>query len=199
MDTQEPDTREKLLVAAAHIYAQHGSRGMTTRAVAQRAGVSELTLFRHFGTKRGLLDALGERFARVEDVDRLFDGADTGDLFTDLSAVARNAMAAMREVQVLMRVQLMEVTDHPEQEPFLAKRPLAAVKRLTAFFAHRQDTGEVGPGDARLFAHMFLALLFARTIGAPMFRHIIPHSEEEVIETFVRVIVDGVASRQEIG
>lgn len=170
---------------------------MTTRAVAQEAGLSELTLFRHFGTKQGLLDALGERFARVEDVDRLFDGADTGDLIADLSAIARNAMAAMREVQVLMRVQLMEVADHPEQEPFLARRPLAAIKMLGAFFAHRQDTGEIGPGDATLFAHLFLALLFARTIGAPMFKHVIRNSEDEVIETFVRLFVNGVAARPE--
>ncbi|HEY3413755.1 MAG TPA: TetR/AcrR family transcriptional regulator [Armatimonadota bacterium] len=197
MNTQEPDTRERLLIAAAHIYTQRGSRGMTTRAVAQRAGVSELTLFRQFGTKQGLLDALGERFASVENVDHLFAGADTGDLYTDLCAVARNAMAAMREVQLLMRVQLMEVSSHPEQEPFLAKRPLAAIRLLGAFFAHRQDTGEVGPGDPILFAHMFLALLFARTIGAPMFRHVIPHSEDVVIETFVEVFVHGVASRPE--
>ena len=32
-----------------------------------------------------------------------------------------------------------------EQEPVLAKRPLAAIKMLGAFFGHRQDTGEIGP------------------------------------------------------
>jgi AcrR family transcriptional regulator len=197
MQPLEPGTREKLIAAATRIYALRGSRGMTTRAVAQEAGLSELTLFRHFGTKQGLIDALAERFSRPEDVDRLFDGADTGDLYTDLCAIARNAIAAMRQVEVLIRVQLMEVATHPEQEPFLVRRPIAATKKLSAFFAHRQDTGQVAPGNTALFAHMFLSMLLARTIGAPLFRNVILNPDEEVIHTFVSVFVNGVAAGPE--
>jgi AcrR family transcriptional regulator len=191
------ETRGKLLDAAAGIYARKGSRGMTTRAVAQEAGVSELTLFRHFGTKQGLLTALAERFARPEDLDRLFERADTGDLAADLAAIAAKALAAMREVQVLMRVQIMEVMAHPEQQPFLARRPEAAIARLSAFLAQRQQSGQIGPGDTMLMAHIFLAILFARTIGAPLFHRVIPHSEEEVLEEIVRIFVNGVAARPE--
>ena len=48
-------SREKLLAAAARILAEQGFAGTTTRRVAEEAGLNEITLFRHFGTKERLL------------------------------------------------------------------------------------------------------------------------------------------------
>ena len=48
-------TREQILSAAAKLYAEHGFRGTTTRAVAEAAGVNEVTLFRIFGDKETLI------------------------------------------------------------------------------------------------------------------------------------------------
>ena len=49
------DIRWKLLDAAARVYAETGYRGATTRRIAQVAGVNEVTLFRHFGSKDALI------------------------------------------------------------------------------------------------------------------------------------------------
>jgi AcrR family transcriptional regulator len=48
-------TREQILAAAAKLYADHGFRGTTTRAVAESAGVNEVTLFRLFGSKVNII------------------------------------------------------------------------------------------------------------------------------------------------
>ena len=48
--------RDRLLDAAAAVYAQHGHLGATTRRIADAAGVNEVTLFRLFGTKDALLE-----------------------------------------------------------------------------------------------------------------------------------------------
>lgn len=53
------ELRDKLLNVACRIFAEAGYRGTTTRRVAQEAGVNEVTLFRHFGSKDELIrDAL---------------------------------------------------------------------------------------------------------------------------------------------
>jgi len=49
------DLRQKILDAATQLYAETGFRGTTTRQIAQLAGVNEVTLFRHFGSKTALL------------------------------------------------------------------------------------------------------------------------------------------------
>ena len=56
--------RDELLGAAARVYAEAGYRGATTRRIALAAGVNEITLFRHFGSKDALLR---EALARCQD------------------------------------------------------------------------------------------------------------------------------------
>ncbi|MFC7618804.1 helix-turn-helix domain-containing protein [Microlunatus sp. GCM10028923] len=48
-------TRSALLEAAAELFLERGFDATTTRQIADRAGVSEMTLFRHFPTKEALL------------------------------------------------------------------------------------------------------------------------------------------------
>ncbi|HXQ80200.1 MAG TPA: TetR/AcrR family transcriptional regulator [Opitutaceae bacterium] len=47
-----------MLSAAARIFARYGLEGATTRAISREAGVNEVTLFRHFGTKEHLIEAV---------------------------------------------------------------------------------------------------------------------------------------------
>ncbi|MET8764280.1 TetR/AcrR family transcriptional regulator [Lentzea sp. NPDC004782] len=54
------DTRSAIVAAAAHLLRTGGARAVTTRAVAQEAGVPPPTIFRLFGDKDGLLEAVAE-------------------------------------------------------------------------------------------------------------------------------------------
>lgn len=50
--------RERVLAAAAQLFAAQGFRGTPTRRIAQRARVSEVTIFRHFRSKHALFEAV---------------------------------------------------------------------------------------------------------------------------------------------
>lgn len=52
------DTRERLVRAAADLLVEGGKEAVSTRAVAAAAGVQAPTLYRLFGDKDGLLDAV---------------------------------------------------------------------------------------------------------------------------------------------
>jgi AcrR family transcriptional regulator len=61
--TPEPlpdDTRRRIVAAASALIAEGGRDAATTRAVATAAGIQAPTLYRLFGDKRGLLDAVTE-------------------------------------------------------------------------------------------------------------------------------------------
>ncbi|MPY30373.1 TetR/AcrR family transcriptional regulator [Streptomyces adustus] len=55
---KSPETRERILRAAARLLAEGGSEALSTRAVCAAAGVQAPTLYRVFGDKDGLLDAV---------------------------------------------------------------------------------------------------------------------------------------------
>ena len=52
--------RERILVAATGLLAREGAEALTTRAVAAAAGIQAPTLYRLFGDKSSLLDAVAE-------------------------------------------------------------------------------------------------------------------------------------------
>jgi AcrR family transcriptional regulator len=59
-------TRERLLAAATETLNRVGIQGATTREIAWRAGVNEVTLFRHFKSKEQLLGAVLQRGLAAE-------------------------------------------------------------------------------------------------------------------------------------
>jgi AcrR family transcriptional regulator len=54
------DVRTRILLATAAIIGKAGRDGATTRAIATAAGVQAPTIYRLFGDKKGLLDAVAE-------------------------------------------------------------------------------------------------------------------------------------------
>jgi AcrR family transcriptional regulator len=51
-------TRDRLLLAAAELLHASEDKKVSTRAICERAGVQAPTLYHHFGSKQGLLDAV---------------------------------------------------------------------------------------------------------------------------------------------
>lgn len=71
MLTQPSNTREKLMRAAVDLVAEAGFSAATTAAIAERSGMAEGTLYRHFKSKDELLIAAyrqlkADVFARVD-------------------------------------------------------------------------------------------------------------------------------------
>ena len=57
---RQDETRSRIVDAAALLLREHGSAAVTTRAVAERAGVQAPAIYRLFGDKDGLLDAVAD-------------------------------------------------------------------------------------------------------------------------------------------
>jgi AcrR family transcriptional regulator len=55
------ETRERLVGAALHVFAEHGFAGASTREIARRAGVALAALPYHFTTKEALWKAAADR------------------------------------------------------------------------------------------------------------------------------------------
>jgi AcrR family transcriptional regulator len=51
-------TQKRIIEAAVKIFSEKGFEGATTSEIAQEAGVAEGTIFRHFGTKKGILQSI---------------------------------------------------------------------------------------------------------------------------------------------
>src|SRR3954462_14331052 len=61
----EPGARERLVLAAVDLFTEQGYDATTVAQIAERAGVTKSTFFRHFPDKRELLIAGQEALSRL--------------------------------------------------------------------------------------------------------------------------------------
>jgi AcrR family transcriptional regulator len=95
MGRWEPDARGRLLKAALELYGEHGFDQTTVAEIAERAGLTERTFFRHFADKREVLfagaSALQERMVSA--------AAQAPDHVTPIEAAAAGVEAAGAFIQ----------------------------------------------------------------------------------------------------
>jgi AcrR family transcriptional regulator len=103
-DGQAQATRERILDAAMRVMAR-GIASLSVPAVAREAGVSVPTVYRHFGTKRGLLAAVYPHAARQAGLDQLVPPTNLEELrdgvrayFGGLDGLGKDARAAMASI-----------------------------------------------------------------------------------------------------
>src|SRR5690349_23959559 len=87
-----PDARERLVVAALELFTERGYDDTTVAQIAERAGLTRSTFFRHFPDKRDVLAAGQDTLSRL-----LSDGIASAPAdATPLAAVAAGLEAAGR-------------------------------------------------------------------------------------------------------
>ena len=107
------EARDQLLPAAIKVYAESGTRGATTRRIAQEAGVNEVTLFRHFGSKEALIrEALGWRADAA--LRHRAAGAPGRSREPSSSAFCRQHHRVLLEHRSIIRKCMGEFEEHPQ-------------------------------------------------------------------------------------
>src|ERR1700712_5464272 len=98
----EPGARDRLVVAAVDLFTEQGYDATTIAQIAERAGVTKSTFFRHFPDKRELLVAGQEALSRL-----LADGiAEAPAGAAPLLKAAAAASAELQERDALKSVSL---------------------------------------------------------------------------------------------
>jgi AcrR family transcriptional regulator len=130
MGRWEPDARGRLAKAALELYGERGFEQTTVGEIAQRAGVTERTFFRHYADKREVL------FTGAAEIEHLFvravAGAPGG--ATPLEAIAAGLEAAagrFEERRAFARKRQAVICAHPD----LQERELIKMASLTAALA----------------------------------------------------------------
>ncbi|HEY0613474.1 MAG TPA: helix-turn-helix domain-containing protein [Candidatus Elarobacter sp.] len=184
------ETRGKILAAARELFEQNGTRGTTTREVAERAAVNEATLFRHFGSKRALLDAMREQACGVEQIRSILAGLPGDDLASDLRLLAYSIVDHMLVRRGMMCVSLAEdaagTSDAPEW-----RGPAQIWSELASFFAQKAEAGLVR-GEPTFVSRYFLGMLFSYVVGRKLWDSAVP--DRGVLDRIVDVFLNGVTA-----
>lgn len=192
--TEAASTRARLIEAASRVCAARGLHGTTTREIAETAGVNEVTLFRHFGSKEKLLGAMfserGE--AQMEALSQA--EPESADLAVDLGRYARRFNEMLFANEALIRAMIGEAHRQPEharQVIYEAAKPLRG--RVIAYLERAQGTGAVRPElDLHVAVDSLTGMLLAGMLRRSSIGSSLEYDHEAYIDGVIELFVRGV-------
>ena len=110
-------SRESLIQAALELFLEQGVHQTTTRQIADRAGVNEVTLFRNFGNKYGLLQAVlnAAPTFRTLGESLMEQTITTSDHHQTLKTYAGECLAALEQAPAFVRSLIGEAGQFPDE------------------------------------------------------------------------------------
>jgi AcrR family transcriptional regulator len=175
-------TRELLIAATLATIEEEGLAAATTRRIAERAGVNEVTLFRHFGSKAALLEAV------LAEEATLFMGSATepsGNLEADLERLVRAYMEMVARRSRLLAVAYAEIRRSPEFAP-LIQRQAAALGRVAALMVHYQHLEQLtSEPEFTAAAALIGPLVFYGLVGSTAPGLVPPIDPSNYVQTFL--------------
>jgi len=186
------DTRHRILQAAALVFAEQGYTRATTRALAAAAGVNEVTLFRHFGSKKNLFAAVLQQYGGPA-LSAELEGLLSGDYRQDLLAVGKLLIQVLWERRDAMRLMLCEAAHFPEVQSVMVENPRQLRLAMARYFQQQIERGRVRAFDPEALAQAFIGMFFSYTIGRGILEdEIAPAlSIEALVVQFVNLFIDG--------
>lgn len=185
-----PVSRERILEAAARVYALHGFRGATTRLIANEAGVNEVTLFRTFGSKSALIEAVLAQYGKSRPTVAL--PADPVDPLAELTAFVAEHLERVREMRPLLMHTMSEVDERPEAHEFACRGRHHVHDTLTTYIRTLQARGMA---DRDVNVEIASVMLTATVMSDALSRHIVPEvyppigtAAEQYVRAFLRLL-----------
>lgn len=196
-DTSQGNIRQRVIRAAFEVFAANGYARTTTRSLATAAGITEVTLFRHFGSKEKLFTAVIESYGGSTLASE-FEARFTGDYSSDLHQLGRHFIQTTLERGKIMRLMFSEVEHFPELAQALAMNPLQFRQMLSRYLAQQIERGIVRPINTDAAAQAFWGMILAYSLIVDALKAGIPgeRTPEETVAHFVDIFIEGTIQKE---
>lgn len=187
------DRRQQILNAATELFARQGFQGTTTRQIAERAGINEAIIFRHFATKDDLYWAiLHEKSQLAGGVKRLEQHLQSGG--SDLQVFSDLAQRMLRRDTTMTRLLLFSALEnHRLSHRFFRTHVADYYQTLASYIRQGVEDGRFRRIDPMLAARSFLGMVFyhfmvQELFGGKRYHH---YSPAAVSQTLAEIFLQG--------
>jgi AcrR family transcriptional regulator len=165
MPSQRNPTRQRIINAALELFASQGVTDTTTKQIAESAEVNEVTLFRHFGNKHGLLLAVMQESAVFTNMGQTLvqQANQTGSIYQALKDYATACLQALEGIPQVVRSVVGEAGQYPSENREALGRGFTQANHYVAeYFQTVIDRGQL---HTHLSAEKLASLLNGMLLG----------------------------------
>lgn len=136
-------TRDKIIEATLQLAHEKGYKGATTKKIANLAGVNEVTIFRHFGNKKGIVEAIIEKYGYFDVLEETFANKITWDIEKDLKMLVREYFQLVEKKRTVIVLSIKEAGTFPELDALMNRIPEKYTTLLASYFEKMIEKGKM--------------------------------------------------------
>ncbi len=190
------DTRERILEAGLGLFSKKGYLGATTREIAKKAGIAEVTLFRYFPSKAKLFEEMINRYSFLPALKGLLPEIKNMEYRNALSEIAKRFLERLYERRDLIRIMHSEIHHYPSKVKGIYHNFIDEMfGTLASYFKEMQKAGILRKFDAEFGAKAFLGMFFSyfNAQELMMRKKYRFNDTDRTIEEFVGIFIKGTA------
>jgi AcrR family transcriptional regulator len=187
-------TLDKLQNAAGRILVRSGLKAATTRRIAAEAGLSEMTLFRRFGTKERLLSAVMDRLLLEETARVPIAQGTPGDLRTRLLECVKAQVTFINRNLPLIRIFVGDPEHFGEEERNILREVFSPMRREIRQILAQES---LGAAELDLIVHQLAAIIFVHVLRVSRSERS-PYSASQYLATAVDMVLSYVGQRKAV-
>ncbi len=186
-------TNAKILETGLRLFSEKGYMGATTREIAREAGITEVTLFRHFPSKEKLLEEVISAYSFLPALKGLLHEIRDVPYEQALTMIARRFIQTLQLRKDMIRIMHSEMHRHPEKLRTIYQSFIGELYRtLASYFAEMQLRGTLRDFNAELAGRALLGAIFSYFHTHVLLQQDIDEARsEEFIRQFVDIFVRG--------
>ncbi len=194
-----PTTRDRILDAALQAFANYGFKGTTTKEIARRAKVNEVTVFRLFRSKRALFSAVVSERSPLIPIRESVEFEPKTTLEVMLQNNVRIVLRTLRQNKDLYLVMMGDAWRQPKTRNMAYEASIKqGIGMVASMMSGLMDAGTMRRMDPEVAARTLMGavqfyFLTTDMLGGGAAR---PEDEERMISGLVSIFLDGVRVRQ---
>lgn len=190
------DNQKRMLGSALGLFSTKGFKATTTKEIAERTGMNELTIFRNFGTKERLLEEVIDFGLDTEGLKGSLDMELTGNIEEDLFSMISKMRSMIRERESIYALMFREISTNDIVKKKLGQVPIIMKEFMLMRLSEILNNEERDDVDSET-AGIFLASYYLRSemmrimMGSDPFHD----ADETRLKDVVRIFLHGYLKR----
>lgn len=186
------NTEDKILNASLVLFSQKGYNAVTTKEIAKEAGVSEMTLFRHFENKHNLYEKVFSKFVFTPEFLALSETLEW-DLEKDLKRISTIFKDILFKNQRIILMYFKNEELNLDFNLTLSKFPNEFKELLSRYFNKMANKGVIN-GNPEILANNFLVTTFGLIITFLVLNKLTFETDLlTCISNYIKIFVKGIS------
>jgi Transcriptional regulator len=185
-------TADRIILAASELFQEKGFHAVSMKNIACQANVSEMTVFRHFSSKKQVLEAVIKKMSYIPQLREVFEGKICWDLESDLLLISETYQKIMTDNRLVFLITLREEKTIPEVGEFIRNGPPQFKSFLENYFSMMLEKKQIVESDAASLALAFMAINFGYFFFKACGHGMVDIADQRYIGTAVRLFAKGI-------